>query len=118
MIDPDGQPMMTYGVVDGRFVIGTDSNTLLGIDNAEQTSLANDATFKQATGLLPGNRLNTAYLNFQPLWNLVDAQTKGDTDASATAVMNYLKHFKWVSSGAEAPANGLSRGSLHVGVGQ
>ena len=72
--------MLTYGVVDGRFVIGTDSNTLLGIDNAEQASLANDATFKQAAGLLPGNRLNTAYLNFQPLWNRIDAQVKGTLD--------------------------------------
>jgi hypothetical protein len=114
----DDEPVFTYGVVDGRFVIGTDSSTLLGIDNAEQASLANDATFKQATGLLPGSRLNTAYVNFQPLWNLVDAQTKGDVDAGTGAVLNYLKHFKWVSTGAEAPANGLARGSLHIGVGQ
>ena len=114
----DDEPVLTYGVVDGRFVMGTDSNTLLGIDNAEQASLANDATFKQATGLLPGNRLNTAYLNFQPLWNLIDAQAKNGNDTSTGAVLNYLSHFKWMSSGAEAPANGLSRGSLHVGVGQ
>ena len=114
----EDEPVLTYGVVDGRFVIGTDSNTLLGIDNAEQASLANDATFKQATGLLPGNRLNTAYLYFQPLWNLIDAQAKSGNDASTGAVLNYLKHFKWVSSGAEAPADGLSRGSLHIGVGQ
>ena len=39
----DDEPVLTYGVVDGRFVMGTDSNTLLGIDNAEQASLANDA---------------------------------------------------------------------------
>ncbi len=114
----DDKPVLTYGVVDGRFVIGTDSNTLLGIDNADPASLANDATFKQATGLLPGNRLNTAYLNFQPLWTLIDAQTKGDTSSGAGAVLNYLHHFKWLSSGAEAPANGLSRGALHIGVGQ
>jgi hypothetical protein len=82
----DDKPVVTYGVVDGRFVIGTDSNTLLGIDNADPASLANDATFKQATGLLPGNRLNTAYLNFQPLWTLIDAQTKGDTSSGAGAV--------------------------------
>jgi hypothetical protein len=116
----DDKPVLTYGVVDGRFVIGTDSNTLLGIDNADQASLANDATFKQATGLLPGNRLNTAYLNFQPLWDLIGAQVQGTTDTGtgAGAVLNYLNHFKWVSSGAEAPANGLSHGSLHIGVGQ
>jgi Protein of unknown function (DUF3352) len=120
MIMIDDKPVLTYGVVDGRFVIGTDSNTLLGIDNADQASLANDATFKQATGLLPGNRLNTAYLNFQPLWDLIGAQVQGtsDTGTGAGAVLNYLNHFKWVSSGAEAPANGLSRGSLHIGVGQ
>jgi hypothetical protein len=116
----DDKPVLTYGVVDGRFVIGTDSNTLLGIDNADQNSLANEATFKQATGLLPNNRLNTAYLNFQPLWNLIDAEVKGTTDigTGAGAALNYLNHFKWISTGAEAPANGLSRGSLHVGVGQ
>jgi hypothetical protein len=116
----DDKPVLTYGVVDGRFVIGTDSNTLLGIDNADQTSLSNEATFKQATGLLPSNRLNTAYLNFQPLWNLINAEVKGtlDTGPEAGAVLNYLSHFKWMSTGAEAPANGLSRGSLHIGVGQ
>jgi len=120
VITIDDKPVLTYGVVDGRFVIGTDSNTLLGIDNADQASLATDATFKQATGLLPGNRLNTAYLNFQPPWNLIDAQVKGQTDVSSStsAVLSYLGHFKWISSGAEAPANGLSRGSLHIGVGQ
>ncbi len=114
----EDKPVLTYGVVDGRFVMGTDSNTLLGIDNADQASLANEATFKQATGLLPGNRLNTAYLNLQPLWNLIEAQTKGDLDTGTESVLNYLGHFKWLSSGAEAPANGLSRGSLHIGVGQ
>jgi hypothetical protein len=114
----DGEPVLTYGAIDGRFVIGTDSNTLLGIDNADQNSLANDATFKQATSILPGNRLNTAYVNFQPLWNLIDAETQGEVPASAGMVLNYLKHFKWLSTGAEAPANGLSKGSLHIGVGQ
>lgn len=118
----DEKPVVTYGVVDGRFVIGTDSNTLLGIDNADQSSLANDPTFKQATGLLPGNRLNTAYLSIQPLWNLIDTEVMGDAGSpagtGAAAVLNYLKHFKWISTGAEAPANGLSRGSMHIGVGQ
>jgi hypothetical protein len=112
----DRMPVLTYGVVDGRFVIGTDSNTLLGIDNGDQASLAGDAAFKQATGLLPANRLNTAYFNFQPLWNLINSQAGGDSDAAG--VLNYLSHFKWIATGAEAPADGLSRGSMHVGVGQ
>jgi hypothetical protein len=114
----DDKPVLAYGVVDGRFVIGTDSNTLLGIDNADQASLANDATFKQATGLLPADRLNTAYLNFQPVWNLIGARANGDSGTGAKSVLDYLGHFKWLASGAEAPANGLMRGSLHVGVGK
>jgi hypothetical protein len=116
VLDPDGRPMLTYGVVDGRLVIGTDSDTLLAIDNADQAPLSNDALFKQATGLLPGNRLNTFFMNFQPLWDLVDARTQGDVPASVGAVINYLDHFKWMSSGSEPPANGLQRGSLHVGI--
>jgi len=54
------------------------------------------------------------------LWNLIDAQAKGVTDTStgAGAVLNYFGHFKWLSSGAEVPDNGLSRGSLHIGVGK
>lgn len=108
----DDKPVLTYGVVDGRLVIGTDSNTLLAIDNADQAPLSNDATFKQATGLLPGNRLNTAYLNVQPLWEIVG----GLTDLTKCQPCTYLKHFAWMSVGAETPVNGLSRGSLHVGV--
>jgi hypothetical protein len=114
----DGEPMLTYGVVDGRVVVGTSSETLLAIDNAEQAPLADAAAFKQAAGLLPGNRLSTAYLNLQPLWNLIEGQAKNDTAAGAGAVLNYLSHFKWMSAGAEAPSNGLSRGSLHIGVAQ
>ncbi|NTU65461.1 MAG: DUF3352 domain-containing protein, partial [Chloroflexi bacterium] len=56
VLDPDGAPMLTYGVVDGRLVIGTDSDTLLAIDNAEQAPLSNDALFKQA-GLQKGQIL-------------------------------------------------------------
>jgi hypothetical protein len=114
----DDKPLATYGVVDGRFVIGTDSNTLVSVDNADQASLSSDATFKQATGLLPGDRLNTAYVNFQPVWNLISTQAKGTSAASIAAVLNYFSHFKWVSVGDAAPANGLVQSSVHIGVGQ
>lgn len=118
LIGPDGAPMFTYGVVDGRFVIGTDSNTLLAIDNADQAPLASDATFKQATELLPGNRVNTFYMNFVPLWNLVDEQAQDGSAGNAAMVFNYLKHFKWMSAGSELSGNGVEQGSLHIGVGQ
>jgi hypothetical protein len=118
VITVDDKPVLTYGVVDGRFVIGSDSNTLLGIDHADQASLANDAIYKQATGLLPADRLNTAYLNFQPVWNLIGSRFNGDSSTGAKGVLDYLGHFKWLASGAEAPANGLTRASLHIGVGK
>ena len=110
----DGKPMLTYGVVDGRLVVGTNSNTLLAIDNAAQSPLANNDTFKQATGLLPGNRLGTFFIDFQPLWKLIPASA----DLSSCQPCNYLQKFKWLSAGTEVPANGLTRGSLHIGVGQ
>ncbi len=116
VLDPGGKPMLTYGVVDGRLVIGTDSDTLLKIDNADQAPLSNDAVFKQATGLLPGNRLSTMFMNFQPLWDLVNAQAKGNAGAGLGQVINYLNHFKWVSVGSEVPANGLKLSSVHIGI--
>jgi hypothetical protein len=87
---------------------------LLAIDNAEQAPLSNDGLFKQATGLLPGNRLNTFFMNFAPLWDLVETRGLGEECKPC----NYLKHFAWMSSGSELPADGLQRGSLHIGITQ
>jgi hypothetical protein len=112
VLDPNGKPMLTYGVVDGRLVIGTDSDTLLKIDNADQTALSDDALFKQATGLLPANRLNTFFMNVQPLWDLVE-KAYGTQNCQPC---NYLKHFAWMSLGSEPPSNGVERGSLHIGI--
>jgi|GEM_PF-4444408 len=112
LLGPGGAPMLTYGVVDGRLVIGTDSDTLLAIDNADQAPLTNDALFKQSTSLLPGNRLNTFFMNFTPLWNLVET-AYGTQDCKPCT---YLKHFAWLSTGGESPANGLERGSVHIGI--
>ena len=113
VLDPNGAPVLTYGVVDGRLVIGTDSDTLLKIDNAEQAPLSNNELFKQATGLLPGNRLSTFFMNFQPLWDLVE---KTYSSGGKCQACDYLKHFAWMSLGSEPPSNGLERGSLHIGI--
>jgi len=112
VLGPGGTPVLTYGVVDGRLVIGTDSDTLLAIDNADQAPLSNDAQFQQATGLLSGNRLNTFYMSFAPLWKMIDS-AYGTQDCKPCT---YLKHFAWLSLGGEVPTNGLERGSLHIGV--
>jgi hypothetical protein len=113
VMDSSGDPIFTYGVVDGRVVVGTSSDTLLAIDNAEQSPLANSETFKQAAGLLPDPRVGTFFMDFQPIWKMMP-----EADLSECQPCNYLQKFKWLSAGTEAPANGLVRGSLHIGVGQ
>jgi hypothetical protein len=115
LTDTAGKPIMTYGVVNGRFVIGPTSDTLLAIQNAAQGSLANDAQFKEALSGLPANRLQTFYIQFKPLWDLL--QTAGD-NPTASAVLNYLRPFKYISIGSEVPDGTLTRGVMHVAIGK
>jgi len=116
MLDGNKTPVLTYGVVDGRLVLGSTSETLLAIQNAKQASITGDATFKTATGLLAGNRVQTGYMNLQPLWTWIDSQAKDDSNVGA--VLNYLGHFKWLSTGSGVPSNNLIRSEVHIGVGK
>jgi hypothetical protein len=116
MLDGDETPVLTYGAVDGRLVLGSTSETLLAIQNAKQSPITGDATFKTATGLLPGNRVGTGYLNLQPLWTWIESQA--EDDANVGAVLNYLGHFKWVSLGAGVPSDNLIREEMHIAVGK
>ncbi len=116
LADNGETPVLTYGVVDGRLVIGSTSETLLAIQNAKQAAITSDATFKTATGLLPGNRVQTGYLNLQPLWAFVNSQANGDSNVGA--VLNYLGHFKWLSLSSGAPSNNLIRSEVHLAVGK
>lgn len=116
LADNGETPVLTYGVVDGRLVIGSTSETLLAIQNAKQAAITSDATFKTATGLLTGNRVQTGYWNLLPLWTLIEAEA--GNDANAGAIINYLSHFKWLSLGSGLPSNNLIRSEVHIGVGQ
>ena len=116
MLDGKDTPVLTYGVVDGRLVLGSTSETLLAIQNAKQAPITGDATFKTATGLLPGTRVQTGYLNLQPLWMWIESQAKDDSNISA--VLNYMGHFKWLSTGSGVPSNNLIRSEVHIGVGK
>ena len=107
------EPLLAYGIVDGRFVIGTGPNTLAAIDNTNQAPLSADATYKTATAALPGARTNIGYLNFAPVWELV-AEAYG---SQPCIPCNYLKPFKWLSYADEAPANGMQRGVVHLAIG-
>lgn len=113
VLDEDDNVMFAYGVVDGRLVFGSTSDTLLGIQNAKDASLANDATFKAATDGLPANRLQTVYVNFSPLVQWIQSLSNGKCTGC-----EYLSHFKWLSSGSEAPVNGLQRGVMRIAVGK
>lgn len=116
LLDGSETPVLTYGVVDGRLVIGSTSETLLAIQNAKQAPITGDATFQTATGLLPGSRVGTGYLNLQPLWTWIESQADGD--ANIGAILNYLGHFKWVSLGSSGPSNNLVREEIHIAVGK
>lgn len=117
LFDNNSTPAFIYGVVDGRLVIGSTSETLLSIQNAKPSPITNDATFKTAIGLLPGNRVQTGYLNLQPLWTMIKSQAKsGDTTTSA--VLNYLGHFQWVSTSSGVPTDKLVKSEVHIGVGK
>ena len=105
--------MLTYGVVDGRLVIGTSSNALLAISSANQTPLSADANFKTATGALPADRLQTGYIQLQPLLAMFSSSSHVGNNCPPC---NYLRPIKWLSFASEAPANGLTRGSLHIGI--
>lgn len=117
MLDGNKTPVLTYGVVDGRLVIGSTSETLLAIQNAKQSPITGDATFKTATGLLPGSRTQTGYLNLQPLWTWIESQA-AEGDSSIGAVLNYLGHFKWLSLGSGVPSNNLVQSEMHIAVGK
>ncbi len=117
MLDGKDTPVLTYGVVDGRLVIGSTSETLLAIQNAKQAPITGDETFKTATGVLPGTRTQTGYVNLQALWTWIEAQAK-DSDPNVAAVLNYLGHFKWVSTGSGVPTDKLVRSEVHIGVGK
>ncbi|MFN8594985.1 MAG: DUF3352 domain-containing protein [Anaerolineae bacterium] len=117
LLDNSSTPAFIYGVVDGRLVIGSTSDTLLRVQNAKPSPITNDATFKTAVGLLPGNRVQTGYLNLQPLWTMIKSEAKqGDTTTSA--VLNYLGHFQWVSTGSGVPTDKLVKSEVHIGVGK
>ena len=117
MLDGKDTPALTYGVVDGRLVIGSTSETLQAIQNAKQSPITGDETFKTATSVLPGTRTQTGYVNLQALWTWIESQAK-DSDPNVAAVLNYLGHFKWVSLGNGVPTDKLVRSEVHIGVGK
>jgi hypothetical protein len=113
VLDEDGNVMFVYGIVDGRLVFGSTSNTLLGIQSAKDAPLSNDATFKAATDGLPANRLQTMYLSFPPLVQWIQSLSGGKCTGC-----EYLSHFKWLASGSQAPVNGLQRSVARIAVGK
>jgi hypothetical protein len=104
--------VLAYGVIDGRLVIGTGPETLAAIDDAAQAPLTDDANYKSATALLPGTRTNTGYFTFAPLLEMV----ANEMGTQSCVPCNYLEPFKWLSYADEAPANGIQRGTVHIGI--
>jgi hypothetical protein len=113
LADNRGNPMFTYGVVDGRLVVGTNSDTLLSIDSADKAPLSADATFKAALNGLPANRVQTFYFNMQPLWDLLKPLSG---QSGMSGVINYVRPFKYISIGSEVPNGNLTRGVMRIAI--
>ncbi|HLF27597.1 MAG TPA: DUF3352 domain-containing protein [Anaerolineae bacterium] len=114
LTDAEGGVVLAYGVVDGRLVIGSNSDTLLAIDQADQAALSADETFKTAMGVLPANRFSSGYVQLQPIWDWM-ASSMGSQPCEAC---DYLRPFKWLSLASETPdkAAGLQRGMLYLAL--
>jgi Protein of unknown function (DUF3352) len=112
LLDKQGNIVLAYGVVNNRLVIGSNPDTLDAIGKANAAPLSADTAFKAAISDLPSNRLQTGYITLKPLWDWIGTRA----DASVSGVLNYLRPIKWITIGSELPANGLMRGSLHIGL--
>jgi hypothetical protein len=111
---PDGTPVLVYGIVDGRLVIGSNSETLLAIDNAEQSPLPSDAAFKAAMAGLPASRIASGYVQLEPFWGVFQASSF----SNICDVCEYLRPFSWLSYGSESfdVSSTLARGTVLLGL--
>lgn len=120
LLEPDGDIVLAYGVIDGRLVIGSHPDTLRAVDDADQSPLSQDDSFQEAVGKLSANRLTTMYAQPAPILNWYVSLFSGFSgDPSAECgVCNYLKPVKWLSAGGTAPDlnSGLSFSTMHVGL--
>ncbi len=112
LLDKQNNTLLAYGPINNRFVIGSTPDTLDAIANANQAPLSADPTFKEATAVLPSDRISTGYFNLSPLWTWAASMSGG----SNCGACNYLSAFKWLSIDSQAPANGLQHGSMHIGL--
>jgi hypothetical protein len=116
LLDRNNDILLTYGVVDGRLVIGSNPDTLRTIDAGDQNPLSADATFQTAMRVLPGDRQQAGYIALRPFWNWF-ASLSGNYDQPCP-VCNYLQSFKWMSySGSYTDTeSGVSRATFFIGV--
>jgi hypothetical protein len=112
LLDKQNNMMLAYGPINQRLVIGSTPDTLDAIANTNQTPLSADPTFKEATAVLPPDRISTGYFNLSSLWKWLALLSGGSNCGDC----NYLSAFKWISFGSQAPANGIAKGSMHIGL--
>jgi hypothetical protein len=111
LLDKQNNMILAYGPINNRFVIGSTPDTLDAIANANQAPLSADPIFKEATTVLPSDRISTGYFNLSALWKMIAA-----TGGQSFSGSEYLSAFKWISIGSQAPANGIQKGSMHIGL--
>ena len=120
LVDPAGNVVLAYGVVDGRLVIGSNPDTLRAIDTADQAPLSADATFQAAMSVLNPNRLSSGYLEpnalIEGLFQFLLGGYRYGSDSAECQPCRFFAPMEWVSFDSEPPddATGVQRGSMHI----
>lgn len=112
----DAETILAYGAIDGRLVIGSNPNTLASVDTADQNPLSGDATFQEATAVLPADRAQTGYIHLIPFWDWFNSMTT--EFGGECAPCNWLQPMKWMSLSSEAPdlESGITRSTMFIGL--
>ena len=96
------QPILLYGLIDGKFVLTLSESTARKIAGASEKPLANDATFKAATALLP--RSNSGYGYIKPK-TIVDLLSLGlSFSGQSCTACPLIDPVKAVAFAGEQPA--------------
>ncbi len=120
LLDKAGNVMLTYGVVDGRVVLGSTAETLLAVDNADQTPLTADADFKDASSHLSGGQSAEMYFKFGAIFDwyfsLIGSFSSFNGKPAECGVCNYLHPFKYMVSDGGSRVGDLRLGSVFVKI--
>lgn len=115
-----GDVMLTYGIVDGRFVIGSTADTLKAIDNADQNPITTDADFKDASTYVSGGKPATMYIKFDAFldwyFSLFSSMSSFGGKPADCGACNYMKPFKYLVTDSASNVGDVQLGSMFIKI--